>query len=414
MEINTKSPLDDKATKLKYQFIINFGKAAHAYGSSSIRLEIYLGRLSDVLKIDGHFRVTPNQLIFAFNEEDKIGQTTHLSSVISGSFDMHKLAKLDELASELDTGEISIEEAFNRLKEIQKLKKPFGYSWTGLSYIFAGVGFAGILFGSWMDILFSGLMSLIVYGIVLISKNSKERWAGLIPISTAFAVAVLSVLLKHFFISELNYIAVTLSAIIILIPGYSVSIGISELVNSHVISGLTNLINGLVYLLKQFVGAWVGFTLVLAFINVNPAVAQPIDPIWMWMLIPILIIALPIVFQTSANDFGWAVLSCAMAYLGFLLGSELGDNNIGVLIGAVLAGIFANTWEWKTKKPGSIVLLPAIMILVSGSIGFRGLVSVAQGDADGTAQFLEMFIIAATLAAGFIIADALIKPKYNL
>lgn len=413
MKIDTQSQLNNKAIKLKYQFIINFGKAAHAYGSSSIRLEKYLGRLSNVLEVDGHFRVTPNQLVFAFSEEGNIGQTTYLSSVTSGSFDMHKLAKLDELVGQLDTKEISIEDAFNKFEDIQNLKNPFGSVWTGLSYIFAGVGFAGILFGSWMDVLFSGLMSLIVYGSVLLSKKS-ERWTNLIPISTAFVVAVLTVLLKHFFIHELNYTAVTLSAIIILIPGYSVSIGISELVNNHVISGLTNLINGLVYLIKQFVGAWFGFSLVLAFVDLSPTIAQPIDPTWMWILIPILIVALPIVFQTSANDFGWALLSCTMAYLGFLFGSELGGSNIGILIGSILAGVFANTWEWKTRKPGSIVLLPAVMILVSGSIGFRGLVSVAQGNADGTTQFLDMFIIAATLAAGFIIADSLIKPKYNL
>ena len=81
---------------------------------------------------------------------------------------------------------------------------------------------------------------------------------------------------------------------------------------------------------------------------------------------------------------------------------------------AALVGVFANSWEWKMEKPGSIVLLPAITVLVSGSIGFQGLVATAQGNTAGTAQFMDMFLIAITLTAGLVIANIIVKPKKSL
>jgi uncharacterized membrane protein YjjB (DUF3815 family) len=89
-------------------------------------------------------------------------------------------------------------------------------------------------------------------------------------------------------------------------------------------------------------------------------------------------------------------------------------SNLGNLLGAVAVGVFANVWEWKSGRPGSIVLLPAITTLVSGSIGLRGLVASAQGDAAGSGQFMDMFLIAATLTAGLLIANTLVKPKRSL
>jgi uncharacterized membrane protein YjjB (DUF3815 family) len=95
-------------------------------------------------------------------------------------------------------------------------------------------------------------------------------------------------------------------------------------------------------------------------------------------------------------------------------GGDLMGSNLGNLIGAALVGIFTNTWEWKTGRPGSIVLLPAITVLVSGSIGFRGLMASAQGQAVGSSEFMQMFLVAITLTAGLLIANTLVKPKRSL
>jgi hypothetical protein len=71
--------------------------------------------------------------------------------------------------------------------------------------------------------------------------------------------------------------------------------------------------------------------------------------------------------------------------------------------------------EPPNGRPTSIVLIPAIVLLVSGSIGFRGLAAIAQGEvALGERQFLQMFVVAATIAAGLLVGNTLVRPKVTL
>jgi uncharacterized membrane protein YjjB (DUF3815 family) len=85
------------------------------------------------------------------------------------------------------------------------------------------------------------------------------------------------------------------------------------------------------------------------------------------------------------------------------------------LFGTTIAVVFANVWARTTKRPTSIVLLPAIVLLVSGSIGFRGLTAMAAGQmATGEQQVLQMFVVALTIAAGLLVGNTIAKPRVTL
>ena len=394
------------------RFIIKLGKSAHGYGSPAIRLENYLNRVTATFGLEGEFHSTPINMIFAFRKGEDSWQKLNLTSV-SGELDLTKLPLLDEIVDEVVAGNLSIAEAESRLKEVDKAADPYGNGIVALAYVALGAGIAGLFSGSWLDIVFSALLSLIVFFMVWQSGKKGDWVADMIPFSTALVAGGLAMIAKHTF-TELNYVLVTLSAIIVLVPGYSISMGIAEILNNHVVSGLTNLVNGLVYLFKQFIGAWLAFSIVSVIWATPTASANPIDPIWLWILVPAIFMGLIIVFQTAPRYVIWAFVCSAIGYLGVQYGGDLMGSNMGNLIGATMVGMFANTWEWKAGKPGSIVLLPAITILVSGSIGFRGLVATAQGNTAGTGQFLDMFLIAITLTAGLVIANTLVKPKKSL
>jgi len=412
MGANTNSKMGAEGFDKKCQFIIKLGKLAHAYGSPAIRLEAYLKRLTDAFGLEGEFHSTPTNMIFAFRQDESSWQKINLSTV-QGGLDLTKLPMLDDVVNEIVAGSLSIEDADTRLKEIDKSADPYGNVILAIGYAFLGAGIAGVFSGSWTDILFSSLISLVVFAMVW-QAGRKGGWvADWLPLSSAFVAGLLAVTIKHA-VPELNYVLVTVAGIIVLVPGYSVSIGVAELVNNHVVSGLSNLTNGLVYLFKQFLGAWLAFSIVIALGTLPSATSTAIDPSWNWACVPAMFIGLVLVFQTSPRYLLWALISCSLGYGGVLLGSALMGSNLGNLLGALAVGVFANVWEWKSGRPGSIVLLPAITTLVSGSIGLRGLVASAQGDAAGSGQFMEMFLIAATLTAGLLIANTLVKPKKTL
>jgi hypothetical protein len=54
-------------------------------------------------------------------------------------------------------------------------------------------------------------------------------------------------------------------------------------------------------------------------------------------------------------------------------------------------------------------------MLVSGTIGFRGLATMASGDMVlGAQQFFQMFFVAMTVVAGIMVGYTIIQPEESL
>lgn len=397
------------------RFVIKLGTAAHGYGSNTARLEAFLSRVTKALGFRGAFRSTPNDIWFAFQEHEDGWQRTHLTTMPGTGLELARLAKVGELVDEVEAGQVSVSQATARLDDIEETPHPWGVLANAAGYLFAGVGFAMLMSGGWWDVLFSALYSLVVFGMVELAGRFGVRTAVWLPLSTAFVAGVLTAATK-LLVPELNLVLVTLCAILILIPGYPISVGVVELVSNHVVSGTANLMSGLVYLAKQFVGAWLGVKLVALVWSIpNAGAGAPVNPVWLWLGVPLLIAALCVAFQTAPRDFFAAASGCAIAYGGILLGSDMAGANLGNLFGTILAVVFANLWAAKTRRPTSIVLLPAIVLLVSGSIGFRGLAAMATGDvATGEQQFIQMFVVALTIAAGLLVGNTIVRPRGTL
>ena len=98
-----------------------------------------------------------------------------------------------------------------------------------------------------------------------------------------------------------------------------------------------------------------------------------------------------------------------------LVGRLIGGINVGNLVGSVIAMIFANYWSNKYNHAASILLIPSVVFLVSGSIGFRGFVALSSHNIHlGVNDLMQMFIVAITIAIGLSIGSSLYKPKISL
>lgn len=384
-------------------FVIKFGVAAHSYGCSTPLLESLLNKLIISFGYKGTFQSTPDEIVFVFQPEQGKQQRIHIEKMSGSTTDMDKLAQVGDLINSLVSKKISVTEALAGLDEISKTPVSWGHIAIAFSYIGVGAGIAGVLRGSWWDIVFSIPLSLLVYLIVVFSGRFGRMSASWLPLTSSFAAGLISALVK-IAVPELNIVLVVISAVAVLLPGYSISLGLMEIVGGYVIAGNIKLANGLVYLVKLFIGAWIGVGLIASAFDLHTVAELPPDIYWQLLFVPTLAIGLCLAYQTSKRDLVWAFLACAIAYTGDLAGSELAGANLGPMIGTVIAVIFSNNWASKTGRPASILLTPAISILVSGSIGFQGLTSLATGDILlGGQQFLHMFLVALTIGAGLMV-----------
>lgn len=406
--------MDDKARSFDdaCQFIIKLGEQIHGYGPNAYRLEYYLSRVTRALGYQGVFRSTPSEIIFAISEDGEQWQKVHVSAMAGTGTELNRMARVGDMIKEMESGKLSLADADARLDEIDKLPHPWGNFSMAFSYVMCGTAFPVLLGGSWPDLILSGILSLVVFFMVIKSGSRGPLSAEWLPVSTAFAVGVLAAVARYF-LPELNVVLVVVSAVLILIPGYPISVGVVELVSKHINSGLSNLVSGLIYLFKQFAGAWLGVKLVGLLLTIPVATtAVAIESQWLWLFMPLIIVGLGIALQTSYRDFLWACIGMGVAYGGILLGSHWAGANLGNLMGTILLVIYTNIWARTSERPPSIVLVPAFILLVSGSIGFRGLAAFAAGDTHtGGVEFSQMFVVALTLALGLFIGNSIVKPE---
>jgi uncharacterized membrane protein YjjB (DUF3815 family) len=310
---------------------------------------------------------------------------------------------------------MSLKEAWARFDAIEHVRPPWGKFATMLGYAFVGLGLAALLGAGWVDLLFAIIFSMLVYGIVLLSAKLGSAALTWMPLTSAFVVGLLATALKAF-IPELNIVLIILSAVAVILPGYTISLGAGELMTQSVVSGNANLMNGLICLVKQIAGSWISIVMGSSIFTLETSgPATPVGQVWSMLLFPLLLIGLCFVFQISRRDLIWALLVSAIAYLGVLAGSSIMDSNLGNLLGTITAVVIANIWSRQTGRPTSIVLIPAIVLLVSGSIGFRGLASMAQGDlALGLQQFFQMFIVSMTILVGIMIGYTIVRSEPGL
>lgn len=397
------------------RFVIRLGTLSHGYGPQAKRLESYLSRVTKALGYQGIFHSTPKSLSFTFKKKDgEPWQQPYLVPMPGTGFDLAKLARVGELVNNVEEGKVSIARATETLDEIDAMPPPYRNWLVALGYALCGAGFAGFLQGSWVDIFLAAVFGVVVFGLVTFSARFPHRLSRWVPFLCALVVGMLSALAGNI-LPGINVYLVTLSAIIYLIPGFSISVGIIELTTRHYLSGLTNLVNGLLSLALLFAGAWLGVALTGLLLPVHGAAAGAVGPGWIWVFAMILAAGLCIAFQTPPSDLFWALACCAIACVGIVLGIHIQGNDLGNFLGTVMAMVFANVWSDRTNRPTSIVILPAFVFMVSGSIGFRGLVALSAGStALGLAEFAHMFVVAITLAVALVVGNLIYKPKILL
>ena len=366
-----KLPVSDEEFVPASQFVTQLVSQAHEYGTSFVRLQDFMSQLPQLFGFHGAMLPASPFLFFEFWRQADPQPSRVTVRLPVGSFDLSKLSQLGILVNEPTAGKVAIEEGTSRLKQIDSLLPPFKNPIVALGYALCGGGFAVLLSSSWLDVIFAALLSLVVYAITLTAAHSQ--WlANRLNFTAAFAASILANLLAFLFPGS-NAFIVSLCAVIVLIPGLALTLGIAELASKIVISGIARLVDGILVTFALVVGNVLGSSVVNALWTVPPPEAALDMPLWITFLsVIVLMLGLVFAFQVRLPDMGWVILAGGFAYVGVVVGGQLG-NWQGSFLGALLLGLFASFFTLRLHRPSSVVMLPGIMILVPGVAAYFGL-----------------------------------------
>ncbi len=391
---------------------MRLGAAFHRYGAAAHSLESALMNISKALKLKGQFFCVPTMIMASFDTSD--GNKHSLQRVKIPDVNLRKILLLDELGDKMIAHQISLEEANQELEAIIK-RKSFHPFWDILAYGVLALSSTIFFGGSYIDITAAFFLGLIA-GIVNSACNREESTYRFQEFLTAF-VASASACILFIYSQNFSIQLVTLTSLIVLMPGLSLTIAMTELATHNLVAGTARLMGAIVSLMKITFGVLLGYTLVQHF---NPTVryievSNPIPEYWQWLALLVAPLAFMILFRGRFRDLPWILLAGLLAYCSSHFISLRFGVGAAAFVAAFMVGATSNIYARALKHPAATIELPGLILLVPGSIGFRGLsLLIEKNTLVGINTAFEMFLISIAIVGGLLLSNIIVAPRRSL
>jgi uncharacterized membrane protein YjjP (DUF1212 family) len=388
------------------RFLNALAASMQRYGVSSRAMEWQLEAVARGLNLQSEFRATPTQIESILWREGEDGQRLHVVVSSAGNYDLTRLVQLTELARQVEAGTVTTTAGWNRLQAIDGAKPRFGPWLDAVAFSLCGLGFAVILGLSWLDVLLGGALSLVSFGITRLAVHS-EGLTNALELVVALVAAALATLLCLVFPGS-NALGVAVCAVIYFVPGFGLTLGASELMVGNTLSGLIGFTRAAVTSGKLFLGAMLGGALVRGAVDGVPLpdVGSGAPHGWTWVFVPMLVLGLSLLFRVRREDLRWPLLGGFLVWAGVEAGAGFGFWQ-GTFIGAFGLTAAARHFERRTGLPATIILLPAIMVLVPGVGALRAFYAVeTHGLVAGIRASWDVFVLIGAIMGGVLLGEA--------
>ncbi|MEE7566171.1 threonine/serine exporter family protein, partial [Xanthomonas sp. Kuri4-3] len=135
-----------------------------------------------------------------------------------------------------------------------------------------------------------------------------------------------------------------------------------------------------------------------------------------WASLLVAAYAFAVLFKASRRDYGWVMAAAMGGYVIARFAGQAWGSPAGVFASAMTLTAAGNLFGRIIQKPGALVRLPGIIMLVPGSTSLRGFLNlVQQQNVDvGQAALLAVTNIVMALVAGLLFGNLLIPARKNL
>jgi uncharacterized membrane protein YjjP (DUF1212 family) len=410
------SPAASATIEDRSAFVLELGRALHQHGAPAHRLESALMELSAALGLEASFFATPTALFSSFRAREEGGswsERTHLRRLEPGDVDLGTFADLDRLAQRVIAGELGPADA---TREIHVLEgRPSRYP-RGLAVLAAAIasGSAARLFGGGTQeiVLAAGAGAMVA----LLAKVTR-LWpplARLFELLGAILVALLAGWAASF--APLAASIVILAGLIVVVPGLTLTVGVTELAQGSLVSGTSRLAGAMLSLVLLGFGAALGQQLAVALGATGlDGVPSPLPAWTLPVAAALTATAFTVLLRAAPRDVPW-ILGCglltwsAAAFCASRLGPVL-----AAFAGATVAGVASNAYGRLQRRPSMVTRVSSILLLVPGSLGFRGVSSLlADETLRGVDTVLDVVFIAVAIVVGLLLAGSLLAPRQRL
>ncbi len=393
-------------------FCLELGKALHGFGTPAHRFEEAMQRVVASLGLEGDFLAHPTAFFAELRSSS--GREIFMVRAEPGETNLEKLVRIQALVKEVAEGHLPIEEAAARVRAVVADPPGFGKAAVVASFGLSSAMAARFFGGGWREMLLSAGLGLLIAA--LGAWTAKRRNLAQVLVLLAATLAGFGGVLMAHLIPHTAAFTITLASIVILLPGLRLTIALREVATGNLVAGSARLTDAGMTLLMLAFGVALGRQVAVQFASAFRESASVALPAWTeWAALLAVPVAYMVLFQARKRDFGWILLASLVSFISARFGAAWLGPELGAGVGAMTLGIVANLFGRWVRLPNQIMVLPGLLLLVPGSIGFRGLAFLTMGETEvGVQTAFRMVFLAVALVMGLSLANALVPPRKGL
>ena len=399
-------------------FVCETAGRLHSYGTTAQRLEGAVVALATRLGLACEPWSNPTGLILSFSDPARplgASDTTRVIRLAPGDNDLYKLGESDRIAEAVADGAMSIAQGHTALRALDR-KPSLRWRITQLiAFALASGAVAGLWRLPWLDIATATFIGLLI-GVQSILNEQRPRLREASDAVSALMAGMVAVLVSNF-IQPLNLNSVVIASLVVLLPGLTLTNAVNELTSGHLVSGTARFAGAIATILKLTVGTLIALTLAQLIGLYTEVRASRPQPDWVeWSSLVLVAYAFAVLFKAHRRDYGWVMAAAICGYLISRYAGQAWGSPVGIFLSALTLTAAGNAFARWANKPGAIIRVPGIIMLVPGSNSLRGVMSLMQQQdvVVGNSALLAVTNIVMALIAGLLFGNLLLPARKNL
>lgn len=326
---------------------------------------------------------------------------------------LRRISLLNDIYDDLTSGKIDYRQAAKLLQSIDRFQPHYSPLLRAPALAMAAVGAALILGAGTRELVVAGLIGTST-GVLSAAGMRFPIVGRLFGVLAAF-VGTLIVAGFMLLAGPVNIYISIVAGVVVVLPGYSLTLALYELANDDLVAGTARLGKVLSVLFSLACGALLGFAVagphLLAHGGISP---HPVG--WFaWILAGVLLsIGFSIDLDARGRDFVWVLAAGLVAILASRIVGDSALHAIGPFIAAVVCGVVANIGARFLRVPQPVMLVPALYVLVPGSLSYESLLFAFQSNINAALPIAANAAAAAILLVAGLLLSQLVFPAAPL
>lgn len=384
-------------------FLVALARAMHEAGAPAHRLEDAVDRAAKAMGVPFDCLSQPTSLILG------VGSVTRVLRVTPKEVHLGRLVAIEAVGDLVARRGLHPQEGLARLEAVLGAPDRHGLLAVLLTPGVVAACAAVVLEGGPEAVLVSGGLGLVV-GLLDQLARGWPAYARVHVLLASFVVALAATAMAR--VVPVPVAVVTVAGVISLLPGLTLTVALTELATGHLASGTARATGAAVTFLMLALGTSLGWQPAEL---LPPALAwaprgQP--PLATWLVLPVSAAAFTVAFRARRRDYPAILVVSVLGFAAARQGQAWLGGELGASLGGLAVGIASNLQARWRGVPTAVTQVPGLLLLVPGSVGFRGFGAMLEDDFTvGIDAVFSMVTIAGSLVAGILAAGVLVPPR---